>query len=410
MASFDDLGLVAKSCNVLEKGTYRIYVGNSVRDAKEIDYTYEIAEDVITEQLHSYCAPERLGKRMIADGTYVDVPDCKVERTNFPCTYKLADVPEEPITLLDVAEKGASLDAFIAQLTTEEMIHLVKGVPSIGVSCTSGFGSIEERHIPPVMTIDGPAGVRIDRRCEVNCTAWPVATALACTWNLELMEEIGRAGALEAKENNLQIWLTPALNIHRSPLCGRNFEYFSEDPFVSGKMAAASIRGIESQGIAATAKHLACNNKETNRKSSDSIVSERAIREIYLKGFEICVKEAQPQLVMSSYNLLNGIYTSANQELLEGILRREWGFKGMVVSDWTNKADHVEEIKAGNDVRMPKGDAQYLLDAVAEGRLTREELAVCVKRLMKLILWIGEEDGLDKQGVADTDDFDPWAV
>ena len=113
---------------------------------------------------------------------------------------------------------------------------------------------------------------------------------------------------------------------------------------------------------------------------------------------------------MSSYNLLNGIYTSANQELLEGILRREWGYKGMVVSDWTNKADHVEEIKAGNDVRMPKGDAQYLLDAVAEGRLTREELAVCVKRLMKLILWIGEEDGLEKQGVADTDDFDPWAV
>ena len=410
MASFDDLGLVAKSCNVLEKGTYRIYVGNSVRDAKELDYTYELAEDVITEQLHSYCAPERLGKRMIADGTYVDVPDCKAERTVFPCTYKLADVPEEPITLLDVAEKGASLDAFIAQLTTEEMIHLVKGVPSIGVSCTSGFGSIEERHIPPVMTIDGPAGVRIDRRCEVNCTAFPVATALACTWNLELMEQVGRAGALEAKENNLQIWLTPALNIHRSPLCGRNFEYFSEDPFVSGKMAAACIRGIESQGIAATAKHLACNNKETNRKSSDSIVSERALREIYLKGFEICVKEAQPQMVMSSYNLLNGIYTSANQELLEGILRREWGFKGMVVSDWTNKADHVEEIKAGNDVRMPKGDAQYLMDAVAEGRLTRKELAVCVKRLMKLILWIGEEDGLDKQGVADTDDFDPWAV
>ena len=410
MASFDDLGLIEKSCYVMEKGAYEIYVGNSVRAAQKIAYRYEVAEDTITQRLHAYCAPERLGQRMKADGTYVDVPDCKVEKTVFPCTYKLAEVPEEPITLLDVAEKGASLDAFIAQLTTEEMIHLVKGVPSVGVSCTSGFGNIEERHIPPIMTIDGPAGVRIDRRCEVNCTAWPVATALAATWNLELMEQIGSAGALEAKENNLQIWLTPALNIHRSPLCGRNFEYFSEDPFVSGKMAAACIRGIEAQGVAATAKHLACNNKETNRKSSDSIVSERALREIYLKGFEICVKEAQPQLVMSSYNLLNGTYTSANAELLEGILRREWGFKGLVVSDWTNKADHVEEIKAGNDVRMPRGDAQYLMDAVAEGRLTREELAVCVKRLMKLTLWIGDQEGLGKHGVAETDDFDPWAI
>lgn len=410
MASYDDLGLVEKSAYVLEKGTYRLYVGNSVRDAKELNFSYTLEENVVTGKLHAYCTPERLGERMLADGSYMAVPDRKAERTVFPCTYKFAPVPEEPITLLDVAEKGASLDAFIAQLTTEEMVDLVKGVPSVGVSCTSGFGNIEERHIPPVMTIDGPAGVRIDRRCEVNCTAWPVATALACTWNLELMEQVGRAGALEAKENNLQIWLTPALNIHRSPLCGRNFEYFSEDPFVSGKMAAACIRGIQAQGIAATAKHLACNNKETNRKSSDSIVSERALREIYLKGFEICIKEAEPKLVMSSYNLLNGIYTSANQELLEGILRREWGFKGMVVSDWTNKADHVEEIKAGNDVRMPKGDRQYLLDAVAEGRLTREELAVCVKRLMELILWIGEEDGLDKAGIAETDDFDPWAV
>lgn len=211
---------------------------------------------------------------------------------------------------------------------------------------------------------------------------------VAASWNTELLEVIGRAGALEVKENNLSIWLTPALNIHRSPLCGRNFEYYSEDPFLSGKMAAATVRGIQSQNIVAVPKHFACNNKETNRKESDSVLSERALREIYLKGFEICVKESGPEMIMTAYNLINGVRVSENAELLTGILRGEWGFRGMITSDWNNKADHEKEVKAGNDVRMPIGNPEKLLAALNAGTLSREELCVCVKRILEMILWL----------------------
>jgi beta-glucosidase len=242
--------------------------------------------------------------------------------------------------------------------------------------------------IPPIATADGPAGLRLHHRRGIRTTAFPVATALACTWNIDLLEEIGKAGALECKENNIQIWLTPALNIHRSPLCGRNFEYYSEDPLIAGKMAAAMVRGIQSQGVAATPKHFAANNKETNRYHSDSIVSERALREIYLKGFEICVKESDPKLIMSSYNMINGVRTSECAELLQGILRGEWGFKGMVTTDWSNAARHCDEVKAGNDIRMPFDATDDLVEKLHEGYITRDEIAVCVKRLLKMILWM----------------------
>ena len=188
------------------------------------------------------------------------------------------------------------------------------------------------------------------------------------------------------KENNLSIWLTPALNIHRSPLCGRNFEYYSEDPLIAGKMAAAMVRGIQSQNIVAVPKHFACNNKETNRFWSDSIVSERALREIYLKGFEICVKEAHPKMIMTSYNIINGIAASENAELIQGILRDEWGFDGMLTSDWENGKSHVQEVIAGNDIKMDKGEPDKLMAALKDGSLKREELAVCVKRILEMIL------------------------
>lgn len=165
-------------------------------------------------------------------------------------------------------------------------------------------------------------------------------------------------------------------------------EYFSEDPFVAGKMAAAKVRGIQSQNIVATVKHFACNNKETNRHKSDSVVSERALREIYLKGFEICVKEAKPEMIMTAYNLLNGIYTSENAELLMGILRNEWGYQGMVTTDWANLANHSAEVAAGNDIRMPEGTSWRLKQSLDEKKLTREELCVCVKRILEMILWL----------------------
>ena len=390
MSSFDDSGIVALSCFVMEEGTYHFYLGTNVRNAKELEFTYELPETKIVEQLHSYCAPEKLNKRMKADGTY-EMLGCKtITRAEFPCDYKFAEAPvrEKPYTLLAVAKGKIDLDTFIAQLPDEELCHLVGGQKGHGISSTSGMGHLLQYEIPLFMTADGPAGLRSRTSSKIPATAFPVATALACTWNLELMEEIGREGALEVKENNICMWLTPALNIHRSPLCGRNFEYFSEDPFLTGKMAAAKVKGIQAQNIVATPKHLAANNKETNRRYCDSIVSERALREIYLKGFEICVKESHPKMIMTAYNPINGVHASENAEMLQGILRQEWGFQGMVTSDWVNEKDHVKEIKAGNDIKMPLGEPEKLMAALQDGRLKREELAICVKRILEMFLWI----------------------
>ena len=390
MASYDDTGAIEKSAYVLEKGKYKIYLGNSVRDAAEIDYKYTLKENRIVEKLTEYCAPKNLGKRMLANGEYEKVKASSKKQKKFPCKYKCANkIPEtdEDIKkLIDVWEGNISLDDFIAQLTGEEMAYLLHGIPNTGVANTNGMGGLDKYKIPPVMTADGPAGVRINPKTGVRTTGFPVATMLASTWNPEIVEKIGKAGALEAIENNLFIWLTPALNIHRSPLCGRNFEYYSEDPFVAGKMAAALVRGIQSQGIAATPKHFACNNKETNRVESDSIVSERALREIYLKGFEICVKESSPKFIMTSYNIINGVRASENAELLTGILRGEWGYKGIVVTDWANHGIHSKEVIAGNDIRMPRSSTTDLKEALEKGEITRDQLALSVKRLLSFIL------------------------
>lgn len=388
MASFDDMGVIAKSAFVLEQGEYTLYLGTNVRNADALDYTYLQKETAVTRQLHSYGAPERLEKRLKADGSYEALPCQRVTRAvfNHPVHEELP--PEEITPFKDVAKGKLSLDAFMAQLTDDELIHLLEGQPNRGVAKTCGIGDLPRLGIPPIMTTDGPAGIRVDQRSGVRTTAFPVASCLAASWNTELVEKIGQAGALEAKENNLSVWLTPALNIHRSPLCGRNFEYFSEDPFISGKMAAAMVRGIQSQNIAAVPKHFACNNKETNRKESDSIVSERALREIYLKGFEICVKEAKPKMIMTSYNIINGVRASENAELIDGILRGEWGFDGLVVSDWENHADPVKEILAHNDLKMPYGFPEKLRYACNSGILSREQLYICAKRVLEMILWL----------------------
>ena len=394
MASYDDIGDVEKSAYVLEGGEYKIYVGNSVRNITELDYKYVVPETTITEKLTEYCKPINLGKRLIATGEYVDVPYCDVQRKKFPCEYVCEEnIPEndkDKKTLYDVAYGDITLDYFISQLTDEEMMSLLIGKKNRGVANTDGMGDNEKYAIPAPMTVDGPAGVRIYPKTGIRTTAFPVATMLACTWNTDILEKVGMAGALETKENNLSMWLTPALNIHRSPLCGRNFEYYSEDPFVAGKMAAAMVRGIQSQNIVATPKHFACNNKETNRRDSDSIVSERAIREIYIKGFEICVKESNPRLIMTAYNLVNGVRSAENAELITGILRNEWGYKGLVTTDWWNKGERTNEIIAGNDIHMPStiNYDRYIIAPTHVDGVTRNELAVCVKRLLEMILWL----------------------
>ncbi len=406
MASYDDLGKVAKSAWIMEKGSYCFYVGNSVRDAARIDYEYEILEDRIIQQVTQKAAPSQLRRRMLSDGSFEELPQTEPhdfmenglgwsgEETEgvMPAVRGVGhcrlQILEEKgkIMLDDVADGHAGLDEFMEQLSDRDMAELLGGQPNTGVANTFGFGNLPEYGVPDIMTADGPAGLRIEPKCGVYTTAWPCATMLASTWNPRLVEEVGRAAAQEVRENNISVWLTPAMNIHRSPLCGRNFEYYSEDPVLTGTIASAMVDGIQSQAIGATVKHFACNNKETNRKNSDSRVSERALREIYLKGFEICVKKSQPWVLMTSYNLINGQRASENKELLDGILREEWGYQGVITTDWWTKGEHYKEVKAGNDIKMGTGYPERVLEALEKGLVTREEIAACARRVLEMIL------------------------
>ena len=401
LARYDDLGKVARSAYVLVAGEYHFYVGNSVRDTIPLSLVHREEKDRVTLQLTERAAPRALPKRMLSDGSFEELPVTDTGKspmnenyTDFLKPWKgdwrdelsLFRETEEKHLLIDVAEGKCTMEEFLAQLTNGQLIDLLCGQPNTGVANTFGMGNLPEYGVPNVMTADGPAGVRIQPEMGVCTTAWPCATLLACTWNPQLVERVGAAGAMEMKENNLGVWLTPAMNIHRSPLCGRNFEYYSEDPLIAGKMAAAMVRGIQSCRIGASVKHFCCNNKETNRKASDSRVSERALREIYLKGFEIAVKEAQPWTLMTSYNLLNGRYTSEREDLLEGILREEWGYQGMVTTDWWNGAYQYLEIRAGNDLKMGAGEPDRAMEALREGKITREEIKACAKRVLETIM------------------------
>jgi len=291
-----------------------------------------------------------------------------------------------PLQLEQVASGEISLDDFIASLADEDLAWLLGGQPNTGVANTWGVGNQPRRGIPNIMTADGPAGLRVNADTGVCTTAFPCATLLACTWDPDLAYRVGAAGALEVKENNIGVWLTPGVCIHRNPLCGRNFEYFSEDPLLTGKQAAALVRGIQSQRVAATPKHFALNNKETNRRGSDSRASERAIREIYLRQFEIIVKESRPWCIMSSYNIINGVRASENADLLTHILREEWGFDGMVTTDWWTLGDHEKEAAAGNDLKMPMGHAHRLLEALTSGTLTRAAMETAARNILTMIL------------------------
>lgn len=409
MASYDDCGKACKSAYVLEQGEYRFYIGTSVRDAVENATVYTAAKDIVTQQLTSRLAPTSLTKRMLADGTYEELETTEPVDTDANELEKMTTEEMEAFApktegrarwrlwgdktpdkqhhfLIEAAEGKITLEEFMAQLSDEQLAELLGGQPNTGVANTFGFGNLPDYGVPNIMTADGPAGLRISPECGVCTTAWPCSTLIACTWNPEVAQQVGAAGGAEVKENNIAVWLTPAVNIHRSPLCGRNFEYYSEDPYLTGKMASAMVKGIQSNHVGATVKHFALNNKETNRKNSDSRASERAIREIYLKAFEIIVKEANPWAIMSSYNIVNGRRTSENHELLTDVLRGEWGFEGAVTTDWWTNGEHYKEVAAGNDIKMATGFPERLMEALHKGIITRAELETCAKRVLNLIL------------------------
>ena len=308
--------------------------------------------------------------------------DAGTAAASYSLKARNVEAQSDTIMLLDVYNDPTLMDAFLDQISDEQLIAMLGGQANTGVANTGGMGNLMEFGIPNAMTADGPQGIRIGN----TCTAWPIGTLLASSWDVDLVEEVAKAAAIEAVNNGIDIWLAPGMNIHRDPLCGRNFEYYSEDPLISGKMAAAATRGCQSQNVAITLKHFTTNNKEVNRNSSDSRVSERALREIYLKGFEIAVKEADPWCIMTSYNFLNGIETSENQELLTGIARGEWGYNGLFMTDWGNQSNHARELLAGNDVKMPSGSPTVLATALSSGMITRDNIETSIERLMNMIM------------------------
>lgn len=295
----------------------------------------------------------------------------------------------------------------VAAMTLEEKVNLLVGVgawnggdiaqeikdaKNLIPGCAGQTYPIPRLGIPSVMLPDGPGGLRINptRQGEDKtyyCTSFPVATMLAQTWNQQLVEEVGVAIGDEVKRYGADCLLAPALNIHRNPLLGRNFEYYSEDPVISGKTAAAMVRGVQTNGVGATIKHFALNNQETNRMANDVQIDQQTAREIYLKGFEIAVRESQPWAVMTSYNKINGTYAPENEDLIENILRQEWGFEGMVMTDWGGGRDAVATVNAGNDLLMPGGANQIsaIIEAVQNGTLDEKIIDRNVARILELI-------------------------
>ena len=334
LASFDDSGAAGhKNAWVLEAGEYAIYVGTDVRSAQK-QGEVKVPELRVVSQLEEASAPVvPFGRLVNRDGQKAYEPVSLAERSlkgrileNLPTEIPFTG--DRGIRLQDVAKGLATLEDFIAQLSPEELESLSHGdyimdspLGTKGNAAVMGgiTESLRKKGVPPITTTDGPSGIRL----QYYCSLLPCGTCLACTWDPALIERLYQSHGREMVEKGSDVLLGPGMNIHRNPLCGRNFEYFSEDPFLTGKMAAAVVRGIQKNGVSACPKHFACNNQETNRNQNDSQLSQRALREIYLKGFEICVKEAKPQNIMTSYNKINSVWGHYNYDLCTTILRDE---------------------------------------------------------------------------------------
>ncbi|PXW90956.1 beta-glucosidase [Streptohalobacillus salinus] len=417
LASYDDAGLTGhRSSYVLEAGHYHIFVGTSVKalDRVAIDHQPALVIDQleVIETLEEALAPVEYFKRMkpgdlTADGsyqlTYEAVPQRQISlasRIDANLPKEIEQTGNKGYTLQDVNDKKVSMQTFIAQLNDEQLATIVRGEgmssPLVTPGTASAFGGVSDDlfnyGIPIACTADGPSGLRMES--GAYSTQVPIGTLLAATWNTALVEELYTFEGQEMLVNQVDILLGPGMNIRRSPLNGRNFEYFSEDPLITGAFATAVTRGIKKSGTEATLKHFACNNQEKDRHNVDAVVSERAVRELYLKGFEMAVKEASAQSIMTAYNPLNGHWTASNYDLATTILRNEWGFNGIVMTDWWAKMNDVAEggeakseytdqmVRSQNDLYMVVNNYgaeinsgnDNTLSSLEKGTLTRGEL------------------------------------
>lgn len=432
MASFD----AYDAAWVMEEGEYTIRVGNSSRNTEAVA-VIDLDEQVTTLQLkrlmRDTIAVRELhhmipifdiefdfGVPAIPFRIMLQAENFKKELVEYEVMRRtLMDKrKDEVLTLEDVKAGNATLDELTAQLTVEEMAELCVGterrngdgnVIGSASSCVPGAAGdttsnlLETRKVPNLIQADGPAGLRL----EIPCTAIPIATTLAQSWDMDLIHRMGELVGEEMKQLHVDLWLAPGMNIHRNPLCGRNFEYYSEDPVLTGLCAATETKGVQSQkGKGTTIKHFAGNNQEDNRMFTNAHISERALREIYLKGFEIAIKTAQPYAIMTSYNLINGVHSANNYDMLQNIARDEWGFEGLVMTDWYTSQDTTEMgmvspsgkyshsssvqcIKAGNDLQMPgcQQNVDDIVEAVNEGKeITKADLQRCAKHILSVAL------------------------
>ena len=422
---------------IVEKGMYGIWIGGSSAEARLCAFV-KVPEEVILEETHRICPREEMFAELCMNGSEKDIRRTPAEKEGQLSVYEFIPRREKQKNYKAPAERRYPVEALIPLLYG----NITSGASTLGSAGIRVPGSagesteaLEEKYgIRSLIMADGPAGIRLRQSYQVDrasdtvygtgvlgslengflepmelhenadtyfqyCTAFPVGTALAQTWDAELLREFGCAVAEEMEEYHVDLWLAPGMNIQRNPLCGRNFEYFSEDPLLTGVLAAAVTQGVQSRpGCGVTIKHFACNNQEDNRMGIDACISERALREIYLRGFEIAVKESAPAAVMSSYNLLNGVHAANSRDLCTVLAREEWGFQGVIMSDWntTVPADGSIPWKcaaAGNDIIMPGNirDDENIRQAYMRGELTEETIRECAGRIIALVDKICEE-------------------
>lgn len=417
MASYDDSGVTGNEfCYVLESGEYKIYCGTNVRES-ECVFTYRLEETAVTQKLEQIMPPEKSFERYRA--TFNSVGDRALTKAPAPIRKfdldkrveerrpeEIAFTGDKGIKLIDVADGKNTLKEFIAQMSDNDLAAIVcgEGMNSQKVTVGTGgaFGGVTDSllnlGIPVCCVTDGPSGIRIGG--NLKSTSLPNGYVFASSFDDELAEQIFELEGMELFSYHIDALLGPGMNIHRHPLCGRNFEYFSEDPLLSGKMAAAQSRGIARSGCTTTIKHFSCNNQEFGRTTCNAVVSERALREIYLKGFEIAVKEGNATAIMTSYNRINNYYSASNYDLTTTVLRKEWGYKGFVMTDWWalcnckgkegNKNNTKAMVRAHNDIYMVWGNVEEkphnLFKGIEEGYITRGDLQYCAENLLNYIL------------------------